>query len=190
VRCNYCHPGGDPNTLEGVDFAADSLRTKRVARLMLEMVGTVNRTTLAEAEPDSTKRIELECFTCHRGVARPERLDHLLFRVARDHGLDSAAAEYRRLREAYYGQAAYDFGERSLVLAADLLRRAARYPEALGLLGVNLELFPRSAETFAVLGATHAAAGDTVNAISAYRRALELSPNSQFLVQQIRRLGG
>ena len=31
VRCGFCHAGGNPQTLEGVDFASDSLETKYFA---------------------------------------------------------------------------------------------------------------------------------------------------------------
>ena len=30
VQCDHCHVGGDPNTLEGFDFASDDKETKRV----------------------------------------------------------------------------------------------------------------------------------------------------------------
>jgi tetratricopeptide (TPR) repeat protein len=188
VRCNYCHPGGNPQTLEGVDFPSDSLNTKRVARRMLEMVRSVNQTTLAEVQPDTARRIELTCFTCHRGVARPEPLERLVARSAGERGLDSAVAEYRRLRETYYGRASYDFGERTLVRSAELLG-TSRSVEALGLLTLNLEYFPNSAETYATMGLLHVSRADTSAAITAFRRAQELAPDHPLPRQQLQRLG-
>ncbi|HVR69290.1 MAG TPA: hypothetical protein VMT87_00480, partial [Vicinamibacteria bacterium] len=35
VRCNHCHVGADPATLEGFDFAADTKQAKRVTRAMM-----------------------------------------------------------------------------------------------------------------------------------------------------------
>jgi hypothetical protein len=190
VRCNYCHPGGNPQTLEGVDFPSDSLGTKRVARRMLEMVKTVNETVIAEVQPDSATRITLTCFTCHRGVSRPEPLERLIARTVQERGLDSAVAEYRRLRETYYGRAAYDFGERSLVQAAEITGSAPNsVPAALGLLRLNLEFFPRSAETYATMGLVHLSLADTSAAITAFRTAQEIAPEHPFPRQQLQRLG-
>jgi tetratricopeptide (TPR) repeat protein len=156
---------------------------------MLEMVKTVNQTAIAEVQPDSAKRIELTCFTCHRGVARPEPLERLLARTATERGLDSAVAEYRRLRETYFGRASYDFGERTLVTAAETAANRDRHAEALGLLRLNLEFHPKSAETFATMGLVHVAMGDTSAAIVAFRAAQEIAPEHPFPRQQLQRLG-
>jgi len=59
-------------------------------------------------------------------------------------GADSAVRSYRALRERYYGRDAYDFGETSLNTAAFRLARAGKYDDALALLRLNEELFPRS----------------------------------------------
>ena len=32
VRCDHCHVGGNPDTLEGFDFASDAKEAKQVAR--------------------------------------------------------------------------------------------------------------------------------------------------------------
>jgi hypothetical protein len=33
VRCGFCHTGGDPNTLQGVNFASDEMTRKRLHAL-------------------------------------------------------------------------------------------------------------------------------------------------------------
>src|SRR5262245_48870567 len=71
VRCGYCHAGGNPQTLEGVNFASDSLETKRVARVMMRMVREINSSLLPKTGRDTTRIARVNCFTCHHGARRP-----------------------------------------------------------------------------------------------------------------------
>jgi tetratricopeptide (TPR) repeat protein len=187
VRCDHCHVGGDPETLRGVDFASDSLPSKRTARRMLEMVRAINQDYVAAIAPDSTRRIEVTCFTCHRGVQRPEPLERILIRLATTEGLPAAMTEYRKLRGTYYGRAAYDFGEGILPWAAELLL-ATRPDLSLELLRSNLEFFPSSAPTYSLMGRISLQRGDTAQAIAHFTRALELLPGDRFLTQALERL--
>ena len=72
VRCNHCHVGKDPNSLEGYDFASDDPEPKRVAREMMKMSAFINREGLAALERKDVMRVQ--CVTCHRGLARPETI--------------------------------------------------------------------------------------------------------------------
>jgi hypothetical protein len=48
VRCGFCHTGGDPNTLQGVNFASDENDKKKTARLMIRMVQSINQDQLTK----------------------------------------------------------------------------------------------------------------------------------------------
>jgi len=70
VRCNHCHVGPGPATLEGFDFASDAKETKKVARVMMRMTREINTRLLPQT--GRSPLTEVRCMTCHRGVAKPE----------------------------------------------------------------------------------------------------------------------
>src|SRR5262249_62268656 len=98
-RCQYCHvekPGAQRLEL---DFAADDKEQKKTARLMLEMVGGINRDYLAKLS--RTPAVEAQCITCHHGLAKPRTLDSGLGETMGQRGLEAAAAQYPQLRTPY-----------------------------------------------------------------------------------------
>ena len=70
VRCNHCHVGPGPATLEGFDFASDAKETKKVARVMIRMTQEINTRLLPQT--GRSPLTEVRCMTCHRGVTKPE----------------------------------------------------------------------------------------------------------------------
>lgn len=56
VNCNFCH--------EGTNFAKETVGKKDVARKMLEMTLGLNRDFFQG-------RVEVNCYTCHRGQSQP-----------------------------------------------------------------------------------------------------------------------
>ena len=182
VRCGYCHAGGNPETLEGVDFASDSFETKRVARVMLRMTREINSSLLPLTGRDTTRLARVSCVTCHHGMRRPETLADTLLRALKSGGTDSAAASYRTLRDRYYGRAAYDFGEGALQWIAE---QGARLPghadAAIPLLELNLEFFPKSVNTRTALGDRFLAKGDTTAAIKQWEQALAIEPGNDWV---------
>ena len=189
VRCNYCHVAREGMPLDSFNFRSDDKRTKRTARVMLDMVHHINMEHLMEVPERPVPNVEVTCFTCHRGVARPVALWTLIAATARDNGLDSAVKAYRELRDRYYGRAAYDFGETSLTAAAEELRGQGRYDDAIGLLRLNLEFFPNSAQVLYGLGETYLAKADTANAVANYRQALQKEPRMFPAARRLRDLG-
>ena len=189
VRCNYCHVAREGMPLDSFNFRSDDKRTKRTARVMLDMVHHINMEHLMEVPERPVPNVEVTCFTCHRGVARPVALWTLIAATARDNGLDSAVMAYRGLRDRYYGRAAYDFGETSLTAAAEELRGQGRYDDAIGLLRLNLEFFPNSAQVLYGLGETYLAKADTANAVANYRQALQKEPRMFPAARRLRDLG-
>src|SRR5262249_27152808 len=104
ARCDYCHSGGNPQTLEGVDFAADTKREKRIAREMFRMVRALNTDYVAKREPRPATEgaaafpLRVECVTCHRGLSRPETINALLDRVLAKDGAAATLATYKEMR--------------------------------------------------------------------------------------------
>jgi hypothetical protein len=65
VSCGFCHVPGK--------WDLDDKEEKNTARLMLAMVQTINRDYIAKVPVDSgAPRPAVNCFTCHRGMPRPE----------------------------------------------------------------------------------------------------------------------
>jgi len=176
VRCTYCHVGSENVPLDKYDFVSDSLATKRKAREMLRMVSAINSDHLAKLPERRTPAIVVTCATCHRGITQPRPLQQVLLSAYDGGGADSVDATYRRLRQQYYGRAAYDFGEVPLAdVAAGV--RARSLADAVRLYKLNIEFSPTSG--FALRQAANAelAQGDTTSAVAALRRALELNAN-------------
>ncbi len=173
VRCAYCHVAPREDApLDSIDFAKDDKRTKRVARVMLDMVHHINEEHLAEVPERPTPKVEVRCVTCHRGVARPRLLDEDLTLTLGDSGLDAAVRRYRDLRQRYYGSGSYDFREIVLTEVARAEARAGRPDNAIGLLNLNAEFNPTSAQIPAALGDVLLQKGDTASAVAQYRTAV------------------
>lgn len=189
VRCSTCHVGEEGNPLSTYDFASDDKTTKLKAREMLRMVQAINGQYLANLPQRTRPNVRVTCATCHRGVRRPEPIESVVENTMYEEGLDSAIQRYRSLREQYYGAAAYDFTDRPL---AGLAQRISRddADAARRLVELNLELNPRSAPSYDVLGGIAEQAGDTAAAIDAYGKALAINPDDRRALGRLRELGG
>ena len=176
VRCAHCHVG--PDNLEGMDFASDEKRSKRVAREMLRMASMIEQTVaqLPGHEPESHPAIT--CYNCHRGLTKPPRdIRKLLGETAEAEGIAAALATYKSLRQEHYGKGRYDFSELSLNALAQLMLEKGRKDDARAALELNREYFPSSASVEAAFGMLFVSTGEKEKARSAFRRALELDPD-------------
>jgi len=158
---------------------------------MLGMTNGINTTLRTELASMRPQPLEVTCFTCHHGNRRPETLEHALTTELDAHGVDSTLAMYRRLRDEFYGRAAYDFGEWSLIsVAENLSRDPKRADAAVVLLQENLVHFSESAGTYARLGETYLAQGDTTAAMASFDQAIALAPEDPWLKRRVERLKG
>lgn len=178
VRCVYCHLGEEGQPLNTVDFASDDRRAKKVARSMYEMVQRINDETITRLPDRADTALRVTCATCHRGVPRPVPIERILTQTVAAAGVDSAVKAYRALRTTYYGRAAYDFGELPLMDAGTGFTQQQKFDEALALLNLGNEFFPRSANVMVALGDTYRARRDTASAVKAYREALARDPQN------------
>lgn len=143
VRCAYCHVDQD-GRVRHEDFEKDDKATKRTAREMLRMVKDINETYLARLENRAKPQVSVKCVTCHHGVAHPRTLQDVLATSYETGGIDSTLARYQTLRNRYYGQFAYDFGEVPLVDVSNQLRQEGHADDAARLLELNVEMNPNS----------------------------------------------
>jgi hypothetical protein len=175
VECTFCHVGQTGAPLAQIDFASDEKRNKLVAREMMRMVQEANR-RIDSIPARPTPAVIVTCETCHRGVSRPVPLATIVTEAATAGGADSALRVYRSLRDRYYGRDAYDFGEISLNSAAFRTARAGKIDDALALLRLNEELFPRASALYITRGNIALMRADTASAAAAFREALRRDP--------------
>jgi len=189
VRCAHCHVGTDPHDLKTFDWAADDKDAKKIARKMALMTAGINQTLTTEIGSMRPDRLEVGCYTCHHGNARPETLEQSLTAVLNRDGIDSTVVAYKRLRGDFYGAATYDFSEWSLIsIAEGMSRKPEQQKAAIALLNLNLEYYPESAGTYARLGETQHAMGDTKAAMASFDKALALAPDDEWLKRRVERL--
>jgi tetratricopeptide (TPR) repeat protein len=176
VSCDHCHAPFADTTVTRLDYASDAKATKRVAREMMRMVSDINR-KVDRALPDSARRtVAVQCITCHRAATRPQMLEDTLMHVVSTNGVAAALGEYRALREKFYGRFVYDFGQRSLNVLAARLQEQDRAGDALEVLVLNGELFPKAWDIPYERARILEQQGDTARAVALYRQVLELRP--------------
>lgn len=176
VRCTYCHAGRDGQSLDSIDFASDARPAKEKARQMLRMVAAINGEHLARLSPRRSPAVTVGCFTCHHGIAVPRALQQVLLSAYSAGGVDSVKSAYQALRARYFGRAAYDFGEVTLVDVANAVRSTSP-TDALQLHRLNVDMVPSSTFALRSLAGASLAAGDTAAAIASYERALAIDAN-------------
>lgn len=188
VRCQHCHVGESGQPLSAFDFASDEKPAKRKARAMLEMVEAINTLHLAKLEDQEREGLRVACVTCHRGVTHPEQLVDILVEVSRSEGADAAVGRYSELRAEYYGSGSYDFGEGSLIQAAELLARSDQAEAAVALLETCLLENPESRWALGTLAGVEEQRGNAAAALTALERILELDPDNEHVAKRIETL--
>jgi tetratricopeptide (TPR) repeat protein len=185
VRCGHCHSGGNPDTLQGVDFASDAKWEKRTARAMARMVRALNGEYLRRLETRPRNQgaselpsVSVECVTCHRGLRRPETIDALLARTLAAEGVDATVRTYRELRSKDLASGRYNFSQGPLNMLGERLIDEGRAREAVPILELNSENHPDAPWTLFLLGEARLAAGDRTAALQAFERSLALEPDN------------
>ena len=179
VTCSYCHTAergsGQPEP------------KKDIARAMMAMTRDINAKVEAATGAPSTPVTQVECITCHRGVAIPKQLGDILSQTLKTQGIEAAIAQYKDLRNRYYGSAAYDFSDATIINIAQPI--ANRRPDdALALLNAQLDFNPKSAKTLAAIAFVYTRKFDDETAITFLERALEIEPENGVVQGQLEQL--
>lgn len=188
VRCTYCHIGEEGAALTTYNFVSDEKRTKQVARLMMQMVQTINDQHLSTVPSRPSPALAVTCETCHRGIPRPEPIERIVEAALAAGGLDSATRAFRNLLARHDRRGAYNFSEVPLATIARSIARS-RPDDALGLITLNEETNPRSAFATFTRGDLLLLRNDTAGAIAAYRLALQKDSTYAPARNQLRALG-
>lgn len=102
-------------------------------------------------------------------------------------GIDEATQQYRRLKT--YKSASYNFDEGELNTLGYQLIRKKQFAEAIRILQLNVEAYPRSSNAYDSLGEAYLDDGDKAQAIADYRKAIQLNPDNGDAVAMLRKLG-
>lgn len=180
VNCSYCHVQ---------DRAADDLRTKAAARQMIGLAREINQKLPQAVNKPADQATRVGCATCHRGVPIPKPLSDVLLDTENAKGADAAVAQYWDLRKQFYGRAAYDFGDGSLVTVAQRLTND-KPDAALKFLEINSQFFPGSSRTFQAMSTAHLKRGEKAEAIKDLEKAAALDPQNPGLKRQLDQLKG
>ena len=175
VECGYCHSGGDPRTLIGVQFKSDAKPQKVRARAMYTITSQVNALLRADT---NGKRSEaaVTCLTCHRGLPDPRPLHEVLAATISRAGTDSGLAQYRDLRTRYLERGHYDFGEASLNIVAQELAEGGHREDAIRVLELNKEFYPDAPTLNFDLAELLLARGDSARALDLYEHVVAAQP--------------
>ena len=169
VQCEYCHSAQRGSGLPEPK--------KDIARQMIAMTRELNTRVQTATGKAAAEAAQVKCVTCHRGVPIPRQLSEIVSQTLREKGVTAAAEQYRDLRQHFYGRAAYDFGEDTLVGVAQPLA-AGKPDDAIALLKLNLEFYPQSAKTYAAIGYAYTRKYDDPTAITFYEKSVELDPTN------------
>jgi len=179
VQCEYCHsaPAG----------SGSPEPRKDIARQMMAMTREINSRVQTATGKAAKEAVTVECATCHRGVAIPRPLPGILRDTLAAKGVGAAVEQYKDLRARYFGGATYDFSEGALVNLAQPLA-SGRPDDAIALLKLNLEYYPKSAKTYAAIGYAYTRKYDDATAITMLEKSLELEPGSGVVTGQLEQL--
>jgi tetratricopeptide (TPR) repeat protein len=179
VQCEYCHSAPRGSGLPEPK--------KDIARQMIAMTRDLNARVQTATGKSATEATQIKCVTCHRGVPIPRQLSEIVTQTYREKGTAAAAEQYRDLHQRFYGRAAYDFGEDTLVGVAQPLA-AGRADDAIALLKLNLEFYPQSSKTYAAIAFAYTRKYDDPTAITYYEKAVELDPSNGVIRGQLEQL--
>jgi tetratricopeptide (TPR) repeat protein len=102
-------------------------------------------------------------------------------------GIDAAVKQYRDLEAGDH--ATWNFDESQLNTLGYQFVRAKKFKEAIRIFQLNVEAYPQSSNTWDSLGEAYLAAGNRLQSIVNYRKALQLNPNNRNAAGALRKLG-
>ena len=150
------------------------------------MVRDINHYLNENLSEYSSDLITVECVTCHRGQAKPDMIQDLLTKIFVADGLDKAIAEYRTLREQYFGGYASDFSAQALNMLAESMTKESELDAALSFLNLNIEFNPESVRAYQLQGDVWKAKSNVTAARVSYEKALELAPDNAWTQRLIK----
>ena len=158
--------------LSQFDFPADEKETKEIARFMLKMTKEINSQYMTKLGREKT--IEVNCTTCQHGQNLQQTLEEVLTATVSEEGIQAAISKYHDLRELSF---VYDFRKNVLTRLASQLAMQNQSEEAIEILKLNIDHYPKSFLSYFTLAELYATKGDKALAKQNYEKVMELLPN-------------
>jgi tetratricopeptide (TPR) repeat protein len=184
VQCAFCHVG--PRAAQSKAEGRPPSKYE-IARAMIAMTRDLNARVQTATGKAPTEATQVTCVTCHRGVAVPGQLSDIVAKTALAEGPDAAIAQYRDLRQRYYGGQAYDFREDTLLDAGEKLIRL-KPQSAIPVLRLNLEFYPKSVRSYAEIAFAYTRNLDDEAAIAELEKAVAIEPDNGTIRGQLEQL--
>jgi hypothetical protein len=182
VTCEYCHARG----AAAADAPAGPSHIS-VAKQMIAMTRELNARVETASGKATGVATKVDCITCHRGVPIPKQLGDLLWETASKQGSAAAIAQYRDLRTRFYGKAAYDFSEQTLLTLSQRVANV-RPDDAIAFARLNIEFYPNSSASYQAVAFAYTRKVDDSSAITALEKAVELDPGNNVARGQLEQL--
>ncbi len=181
VTCEYCHaPRGAAEAPTGPSKIS-------VAKQMIAMTKELNARVENATSKAAGAATKVDCITCHHGVPIPRQLGDIMWETATKQGAPAAVAQYRDLRTRFYGKAAYDFSEQTLLTLSQRVANV-RPDDAITFAKLNIEFYPTSSASYQALAFAHTRKVDDASAITALEKAVELDPANNVARGQLEQL--
>jgi len=188
VRCEHCHVQRTDGP--GFLFSSDEKPAKEKARVMMMMTESINKDFLTQLSDQDDPPVVVTCKTCHRGTLKPRLLWQDLLLTTHKEGAEAATDRLAFLEENYDNSGAYDFREWETNVVAEKLADEGNHEDAIVIWRMNAERFPSSDAIQSGMAESYEALGDTLSAIAAYERALELNSNRRDVRGRLAELKG
>lgn len=101
-------------------------------------------------------------------------------------GADAAVAQYRELKRT--NPNGFNFDERALNQLGNMLLGKGRNADAIAIFKLNVEEYPKSGNVYGSLAEAYAKDGQKQQAITNYRKSLELDPKNQNAANKLKEL--
>ena len=136
---------------------------------MAAMTRELNAKVVAATGKEEPLVTRVDCATCHRGVPIPKSLTQILNQTVVREGVPAALTQYNELRQQFYGRAAYDFGEETLINVARRIVEV-RPADSIAILEEHLKHFPNSGSGYEALGYAYTRRNNDTEAIKALEK--------------------
>jgi uncharacterized membrane protein len=121
------------------------------------------------------------------GFDTRQPIGEMLADTIKSRGIEPAIAQYRALKATK--AAVYNFDESELNTLGYQFLRNKHYDEAIRILQLNTEAYPKSGNVWDSLGEAYMNAGNTPLAIVNYRKSVELNPKNYVAAAILKKLG-
>ncbi len=119
-------------------------------------------------------------------LAGRKPIGEIMFKTIQEKGADAAVAQYHEFKTTQPG--VYDFSENQLITLGYQLIHLKKYPDAIAIFKLSVEVYPQSYNTYDSLAEAYMDNGDKQLAIEYYQKSLQINPGNSNAVRMLKKL--